>query len=173
MPGIAEEGRDVLTCLLFIARDFWGYFEPIRQSMPANCSADVEAVIAHVDSVLTANVSADVTALKTTFGLQGLAHNDDFAAARAFPASLLYERTDRRANEPMFSAAAVVLVAEPAAGQRAGRDVLSVLRRARGQGRRQRARDGLGPRLRAASLGLVLDVDILQLKCVFLSQEPL
>ena len=51
--------------------------------MPANCSADVEAVIAHVDSVLTANNSADVTALKTTFGLQGLAHNDDFAAARA------------------------------------------------------------------------------------------
>lgn len=53
--------------------------------MPANCSADIEAVIAHVDSVLAANVSSAVTALKTTFGLQGLAHNDDFAAARAYP----------------------------------------------------------------------------------------
>ena len=24
--------------------DYWGYFEPIRQFMPKNCSADVEAV---------------------------------------------------------------------------------------------------------------------------------
>ncbi|KAI0628443.1 peptidase S28 [Trametes polyzona] len=61
--------------------DFWGYFEPIRQAMPANCSADIEAVISHVDSVLSTNDSAQITALKTTFGLQGLSHNDDFAAA--------------------------------------------------------------------------------------------
>ncbi|KAH9925851.1 peptidase S28 [Epithele typhae] len=65
--------------------NFWGYFEPIRQSMPANCSADIAAVIAHVDTVLTANVSADVLALKKTFGLDGLAHNDDFAAALQQP----------------------------------------------------------------------------------------
>jgi hypothetical protein len=31
--------------------DFWAYFEPIRQQMPKNCSADVEAVISHIDSV--------------------------------------------------------------------------------------------------------------------------
>ncbi|KAI0740521.1 peptidase S28 [Earliella scabrosa] len=61
--------------------DFWGYFEPIRQFMPANCSADVQAVIEHVDSVLLSNNTADIKNLKTMFGLQGLAHNDDFAAA--------------------------------------------------------------------------------------------
>ncbi|KAI0764283.1 peptidase S28 [Trametes elegans] len=61
--------------------DFWGYFEPIRESMPANCSADVAAVITHVDSVLATNDSAQITTLKSTFGLQGLSHNDDFAAA--------------------------------------------------------------------------------------------
>ncbi|OJT07638.1 hypothetical protein TRAPUB_1498 [Trametes pubescens] len=61
--------------------DFWGYFEPIRQAMPANCSADIEAVIAHVDTVLTSNNTAQINTLKSTFGLQGLAHNDDFAAA--------------------------------------------------------------------------------------------
>ncbi|KAH9856842.1 peptidase S28 [Lenzites betulinus] len=61
--------------------DFWGYFEPIRQAMPANCSADMEAVITHVDSVLTSNDSTQINTLKSTFGLQGLAHNDDFAAA--------------------------------------------------------------------------------------------
>ena len=62
--------------------------------MPANCSADVQAVIAHVDSVLAANDSAQITALKTTFGLQGLGHNDDFAAARTFitPGSLSITR---------------------------------------------------------------------------------
>lgn len=25
--------------------DFWGYFEPIREHMPANCSADVQRVV--------------------------------------------------------------------------------------------------------------------------------
>lgn len=64
--------------------DFWGYFEPIRQAMPANCSADIEAVIAHVDSVIASNDSTQINTLKSTFGLQGLSHNDDFAAARAF-----------------------------------------------------------------------------------------
>ncbi|KAI0800449.1 peptidase S28 [Fomes fomentarius] len=61
--------------------DFWGYFEPIRVNMPANCSADVQAVIEHIDSVLLMNNTADINNLKTMFGLQGLAHNDDFAAA--------------------------------------------------------------------------------------------
>lgn len=50
--------------------------------MPANCSADVQAVIAHVDSILATNDSTQITSLKKTFGLQGLGHNDDFAAGR-------------------------------------------------------------------------------------------
>ena len=69
---------------LILARltsDFWGYFEPIRQNMPANCSADVEAVIAHVDSLIGSNDTSAISALKATFGLP-LGHNDDFAAAR-------------------------------------------------------------------------------------------
>ncbi|KAI8968824.1 peptidase S28 [Trametes punicea] len=61
--------------------DFWGYFEPIRQSMPLNCSADIEAVVAHVDSVIASNDSAQINTLQSTFGLQGLGHSDDFAAA--------------------------------------------------------------------------------------------
>ena len=64
-----------------VRSDFWGYFEPIRQAMPANCSADIEAVIAHVDSVSASNDSTQINTLKSTFGLQGLSHNDDFAAA--------------------------------------------------------------------------------------------
>lgn len=64
-----------------LSSNFWGYFEPIRQNMPANCSADVEAVITHVDSVIGSNDTTAISALKSTFGLP-LGHNDDFAAAR-------------------------------------------------------------------------------------------
>jgi len=28
---------------------YWGYFEPIRQNMPKNCTADVERVIDYMD----------------------------------------------------------------------------------------------------------------------------
>jgi hypothetical protein len=42
--------RGAHVALLAIT-DFWGYFEPIRQQMPKNCSADVEAVVSHIDSV--------------------------------------------------------------------------------------------------------------------------
>ncbi|KAI0740517.1 hypothetical protein C8Q76DRAFT_195574 [Earliella scabrosa] len=56
------------------------HLEPILQFMPAKCSADVQAIIEHVDAVLLSNNTADMKNLKTIFGLQGLAHNDDFAA---------------------------------------------------------------------------------------------
>ncbi|CDO72685.1 hypothetical protein BN946_scf184985.g105 [Trametes cinnabarina] len=79
-PGIFYAGYASSAVVQAIV-DFWGYFEPIRQAMPANCSADVEAVIAHVDSVIASGDSTQIDALKSTFGLQGLAHNDDFAAA--------------------------------------------------------------------------------------------
>jgi len=48
--------------------------------MPQNCSKDVSLVIDYVDSVLTTGTAEQVTSLKTMFGLQGVVHNDDFAA---------------------------------------------------------------------------------------------
>ncbi|KAI0368439.1 peptidase S28 [Pilatotrama ljubarskyi] len=65
--------------------DFWGYFEPIRLSMPKNCSADVEAVISFVDEVLMSKNASQIKALKENFGLGGLSHDDDFAAALYAP----------------------------------------------------------------------------------------
>ncbi len=59
--------------------DFWQYFEPVRQGLPANCSADVQLVVAHVDEVLTTGTPAEIQALKAKFGLGGITHNDDFA----------------------------------------------------------------------------------------------
>ncbi|EIN10777.1 hypothetical protein PUNSTDRAFT_132850 [Punctularia strigosozonata HHB-11173 SS5] len=61
--------------------DFWGYFEPIRQNMPKNCSADVQAAITHIDKVLTAGSNSSIQSLKATFGLEAVKHNDDAAGA--------------------------------------------------------------------------------------------
>ena len=64
--------------------DYWRYFEPIRQNMPKNCSADVQAVIAHIDEVFTSNDTTAINKIKDTFGLGGLSHLDDVAGAREF-----------------------------------------------------------------------------------------
>ncbi|KAJ3558317.1 hypothetical protein NM688_g1004 [Phlebia brevispora] len=61
--------------------DYWGYFEPIRQYMATNCSADVEAVIAHIDSVFTGSNQTQINQLKAMFGWQNLTHLDDAAGA--------------------------------------------------------------------------------------------
>ena len=59
--------------------DFWQYFEPVRQGLQQNCSADVEAVISYVDGVLTTGSSSDKQKLKEKFGLGSVVHDDAFA----------------------------------------------------------------------------------------------
>jgi hypothetical protein len=58
-----------------------GYFLPVQQGMPKNCSTDVALVIDHMDEVLTTGSADEVLALKTKFGMQDVKHNDDFMAA--------------------------------------------------------------------------------------------
>lgn len=62
--------------------DFWAYFEPVRQHMPANCSADIQAVIAHVDEVFSGQNTTAINQLKDLFGLGSLSHLDDVVNAR-------------------------------------------------------------------------------------------
>ncbi|KAH7925534.1 peptidase S28 [Leucogyrophana mollusca] len=61
--------------------NFYELFNPIRDNMPKNCSADVEAVIAYLDKMYAANNNTALQSLKTTFGLGNLSHIADFAAA--------------------------------------------------------------------------------------------
>ncbi|KAK7054098.1 peptidase S28 [Favolaschia claudopus] len=61
--------------------DFWQYFEPERLTMPANCSADVERVIAHIDEVFTSSNETAIQAIKESFGLGDVTHLDDVAGA--------------------------------------------------------------------------------------------
>ena len=69
--------------------DFWAYFEPIRQSMPQNCSTDVAAVIEYVDTVFKNGTQAQINAVKSNFGLADMVHQDDVAGARTFSFFLL------------------------------------------------------------------------------------
>ncbi|KAH9936834.1 peptidase S28 [Epithele typhae] len=61
--------------------DFWGYYEPERQYMPKNCSADMTAVIDYVDSVFETGTDEEIWAMKQNFGLGDLVYGDDFAEA--------------------------------------------------------------------------------------------
>ncbi|KUJ11410.1 uncharacterized protein LY89DRAFT_624714 [Mollisia scopiformis] len=65
--------------------DYWGYFYPIQQGMPANCSKDISTVISHVDSVLANGSSSDKLALKQMFGLGTVEHDSDFARELVSP----------------------------------------------------------------------------------------
>ena len=71
-----------LTTLLHQLSDFYGYFTPIREHMPQNCSSDVEAVIAYLDGMYADNDTAGVQMLKEAFGLGDVVHVGDFASAR-------------------------------------------------------------------------------------------
>lgn len=59
--------------------DFWGYFTPIRENMPQNCSADIQVAIQHIDTVFTSGSTSDQKALKDLFGLGAVTHLDDVA----------------------------------------------------------------------------------------------
>lgn len=61
-------------------RDYWGYFEPIREHMPQNCSSDVEAVIAYIDATFESGNKQEIAAIEKTFNMS-LSHLDDFAGA--------------------------------------------------------------------------------------------
>jgi hypothetical protein len=62
--------------------NFYGYFTPILDYMPQNCSSDVQAVIAYLDGMYAVNDTAGIQTLKENFGLGDVEHVDDFADAR-------------------------------------------------------------------------------------------
>ena len=52
--------------------------------MPKNCSADVQAVIAHIDAVFTSGNQKEINAVKKIFNMTALTHLDDAAGACEF-----------------------------------------------------------------------------------------
>ena len=60
--------------------NYWEYFQPVQAGMPRNCSNDIVKVIEHVDHVLLHGNGTEKQELKNLFGLDGIEHDDDFAA---------------------------------------------------------------------------------------------
>ncbi|KAF9556830.1 hypothetical protein CPC08DRAFT_74131 [Agrocybe pediades] len=79
-PGLFAAGY-ASSAVVEAILDFWEYFEPIRLNMPANCSADVQAVIEHVDKTFSGNNQTAIQQLKENWGLGNMTHLDDVAGA--------------------------------------------------------------------------------------------
>ncbi|KAJ7284199.1 serine carboxypeptidase S28-domain-containing protein [Mycena rebaudengoi] len=79
-PGLFAAGY-ASSAVVEAIFDFWQYFEPERLNMPANCSADVQAVIAHIDQVFSGNDKKAIQSIKTSFGMGEVTHLDDVAGA--------------------------------------------------------------------------------------------
>ncbi|TDL29922.1 hypothetical protein BD410DRAFT_759045 [Rickenella mellea] len=79
-PGLFWAGY-ASSAVVEAITDFWEYFDPIRQFMPQNCSADAQAVIAHVDKVFSGSNMTAIDEIKSLFGLSGLSHLDDVAGS--------------------------------------------------------------------------------------------
>ncbi|KAK0441216.1 peptidase S28 [Desarmillaria tabescens] len=58
----------IILELTYIHSDFWQYFEPIRENMPKNCSADVEAVITYIDEVFFGTDTEAQMKIRNLFG---------------------------------------------------------------------------------------------------------
>ena len=86
LPRLCRRKRESYTRQIidlmfsYVFRDYWQYYEPIRQNMPQNCSADVQSVIAHVDQVLTQGSDQDKQSLRAVFGMEDVVHDDDVAS---------------------------------------------------------------------------------------------
>ncbi|KAF7192097.1 putative extracellular serine carboxypeptidase [Pseudocercospora fuligena] len=61
--------------------DYWGYFKPVQDGMPKNCSKDLALVIDHMDDILMNGSKQQQHDLKAMFGMTAVEHNDDFMAA--------------------------------------------------------------------------------------------
>ncbi|CAK5262516.1 unnamed protein product [Mycena citricolor] len=79
-PGLFAAGYGSSATVQTIL-DFWQYFEPERLFMAPNCSADVEAVISHIDQVFTSGNSRAIQSIKNMFGMGSMTHLDDVAGA--------------------------------------------------------------------------------------------
>ncbi|KAI3393116.1 hypothetical protein diail_4715 [Diaporthe ilicicola] len=69
------------SAVVEVIYDFWQYFAPVQEGMPANCSADVSKVIEYVDGILLGDDDEAKQAIKEKFGLGAIEHDDDFASA--------------------------------------------------------------------------------------------
>ncbi|KAJ7510413.1 serine carboxypeptidase S28-domain-containing protein [Mycena galericulata] len=61
--------------------NFYGYFIPVENGAPQNCSTDMKAVITHWDAVMSTGTKEQQLELMAVFGLQNVTHSVDAASA--------------------------------------------------------------------------------------------
>lgn len=97
LSGCAYSGALAAWTMALAPNTFWAYhcssaavqhtsaliqrYDPLEQAMPGNCSANFKQVMQHIDHTLSNESAERRQALKGLFGLGGLQHDDDFAAA--------------------------------------------------------------------------------------------
>ncbi|KAJ7693929.1 serine carboxypeptidase S28-domain-containing protein [Mycena rosella] len=79
-PGLFAAGY-ASSAVVEAILDFWQYFEPERLFMPANCSADIERVMSHIDQVFTGSDTKAIQSIKDSFGMGDVTHLDDAAGS--------------------------------------------------------------------------------------------
>ena len=83
--------------------DYYGYFTPVMEGMPVNCSTDIQAVVKYVDGILTNGTDDDKNSLKAMFGAESLVHDDDFASTLQSPVFLWQVRVFEHRNNQSIS----------------------------------------------------------------------
>ncbi|KAG0177080.1 hypothetical protein DFQ28_010910 [Apophysomyces sp. BC1034] len=65
--------------------NYYDYFTPIQQYGPRHCIQAVERVVRYIDHILFSPFLGPKKALKKRFGVEDLAHDDDFAELLTYP----------------------------------------------------------------------------------------
>lgn len=82
--------------------DFYHYWTPVAEGMPANCSADLSRISTHVDGLAAANDTHGQRALQAKFGLASLKHYKDFASVLQDGPSLWQETSFTTGYSPFY-----------------------------------------------------------------------
>ncbi|KAI0774647.1 peptidase S28 [Trametes elegans] len=83
-PGLFQAGYASSAVVESIV-DFWRIYQPIIEYMPKNCSADVQAVVKHVDAAYHSGNKQEMDSIKTLFNLTALEYFDDVAYTLRLP----------------------------------------------------------------------------------------
>ncbi|KAL9130213.1 MAG: hypothetical protein Q9217_001558 [Psora testacea] len=85
--------------------DFWAYYEPVRQYGPPQCIKNTQLLTNVVDNILLHKNNSNLTMeLKSTFGLEDIQYDDDFANTLSLGIGGWQGRNwDPAVNDPTFS----------------------------------------------------------------------
>ncbi|KAF1937821.1 hypothetical protein EJ02DRAFT_458410 [Clathrospora elynae] len=70
---------------------YWRQSIGFQQGGPKNCSKDAALVVDYIDQLFSTGSEEEIVALKTSFGLQNLTHNEDFLLTLSYDPELWFD----------------------------------------------------------------------------------